>query len=196
MVPDGLIPGQATVKLRPVNGGGVMLVLVVGPSGAGKDTVLGLARRALDGDQRFRFVRRVITRPADAGGEDHEAVSEAAFAERRFALHWQAHGLHYGIPLDVIDDLARGIVVVANVSRAVIAEAAARFPVRVIEVTAPPEILAQRLAARGRETPADVAKRLARDVSLPGHVPVDTVINDKTPAEAAECFVSALIRVA
>jgi ribose 1,5-bisphosphokinase len=173
-----------------------MLVLVVGPSGAGKDTVLGLARQALAGDPRFRFVRRVITRPADAGGEDHEAVSEAVFANRAFALRWQAHGLHYGIPLDVIDDLARGIVVVANVSRGVIAEAADRFPVRVIEVTAPPDVLARRLAERGRETADDVAKRLARDVSLPGHVPVDTIVNDKTPAEAADRFVTHLIRAA
>ena len=109
-----------------------MLVLVVGPSGAGKDTVLALARVALAGDRRFRFVRRVITRPADAGGEDHEAVSVREFDARAFALRWQAHGLHYGIPLDVTDDLARGIVVVANVSRGVIAAAAEQFPVRVI----------------------------------------------------------------
>jgi ribose 1,5-bisphosphokinase len=171
-----------------------MLILVVGPSGAGKDTVLGMARLALAGDPRFRFVRRVITRPADAGGEDHEAVSEADFARRAFALYWQAHGLHYGIPPDVTEDLARGIVVVANVSRGIIAEAADRFPVRVIEITAPPAILARRLAERGRETADDVAKRLARDVPLPDHVPVDTIINDKTPADAADRFVEVLIR--
>jgi ribose 1,5-bisphosphokinase len=176
--------------------GGQMLVLVVGPSGAGKDTVLGMARLALVGDSRFRFVRRVITRPADAGGEDHEAVSESEFAQRTFALHWQAHGLHYGIPLDVTDDLARGTVVVANVSRGVIAQAAEQFRVRVIEVTAPPEILAQRLASRGRESADDVAKRLARDVPIPDHVAVDTVMNDQTPAEAADRFIAALIRAA
>src|ERR1700753_2364228 len=113
--------------------GGEMLILVVGPSGAGKDTVLGLARRTLAGDRRFRFVRRVITRPESAGGEDHEPVSEVEFARRGFALQWQAHGLHYGIPLDIVDDLARGIVVVANVSRAIVAAAADRFTVRVIE---------------------------------------------------------------
>jgi ribose 1,5-bisphosphokinase len=179
-----------------VNGGGTMLVLVVGPSGAGKDTVLGLARQALAGDKRFRFVRRVITRPADAGGEDHEPVSEATFSERRFALSWSAHGLRYGIPLDVFDDLARGIVVVANVSRGVIADAASTFPVLVIEVTASTEILAQRLAARGRETADDIAKRLARDVSIPSDVAVDTVVNDGTPQEAADRFVAALIRAA
>jgi ribose 1,5-bisphosphokinase len=169
-----------------------MLVLVVGPSGAGKDTVLGLVKQAVAGDSRFRFVRRVITRPADAGGEEHEAVSEAAFAQRRFALQWQAHGLSYGIPLDVVDDLARGTVVVANVSRGVIAAAAERFPVQVIEITAPPSVLAQRLAARGRETAEDVAQRLARAVPLPAGVPVETVVNDTTPAAAAGRFVEVL----
>jgi ribose 1,5-bisphosphokinase len=176
--------------------GWTMLILVVGPSGAGKDTVLGMARRQLTGDRRFRFARRAITRPADAGGEDHEALSETEFARHDFALQWQAHGLHYGIPVDVTADLARGIVVVANVSRAIIAEAADRFPVQVIEVTAPPHILAQRLAARGRETADDVMQRLARDVLLPDHIPVFKVTNDGTPQQAADRFVAALIRAA
>jgi ribose 1,5-bisphosphokinase len=173
-----------------------MLMLVVGPSGAGKDTVMDLARAAVGDDPRFRFIRRVITRPAEAGGEAHEAVSEAEFVTREFALKWQAHGLSYGIPADIAEDLARGVVVISNVSRGVIAEAASRFPVRVIEITAPAAVLAQRLAARGRETAADVARRLARDVLLPSGVPVDTVVNDGTPAEAAAQFVAALTRAA
>jgi phosphonate metabolism protein PhnN/1,5-bisphosphokinase (PRPP-forming) len=153
-----------------------------------------MARRALTADPRFRFVRRVITRPGDAGGEDHEALSDTEFARRDFALQWRAHGLRYGIPLDVIDDLARGMVVVANVSRAIIAEAADRFAVQVIEVTAPPHTLAQRLAERGRETAEDVARRLARDVPVPDHIPVYRVTNDGTPQEAADRFIEALIR--
>ncbi len=173
-----------------------MLVLVVGPSGAGKDTLLNAARRALAGDARFRFVRRVITRPADPGGEDHEPVTEAEFATRDFALQWQAHGLRYGIPADIAGDLASRVVVVANVSRAVIDEAAARFPVRVIEVTAPPQILAERLAARGRETAADIAARLARAVPLPENAEVETVLNDATPEIGAERFLAALSRAA
>lgn len=169
---------------------------MVGPSGAGKDTVLGMARSALADDARFRFVRRVITRPVDVSGEDHLAVSEADFAARSFALRWQAHGLSYGIPDDVTDDLARGIVVVANTSRGVIAEAAGRFPVRVIEVTASLGIRAQRLGARGREAAGDIDHRLSRTVGIPSDVPVDTITNDTTPGEAAEHFIAALIRAA
>jgi phosphonate metabolism protein PhnN/1,5-bisphosphokinase (PRPP-forming) len=170
-----------------------MLILVVGPSGAGKDTLLDGARAALPD---VRFVRRVITRPAEAGGEDHEAVSDSVFAGRDFALQWRAHGLRYGIPADIAADLALGRVVVANVSRGVIAEAAVRFPVHVIEITAPPAILAHRLAARGRETAEDVAARLARSVALPAGVPVTRVMNDGSVAEGIARFVAALTQAA
>ncbi|HEY1935858.1 MAG TPA: phosphonate metabolism protein/1,5-bisphosphokinase (PRPP-forming) PhnN [Acetobacteraceae bacterium] len=172
-----------------------MLVLVVGPSGAGKDTLLNAARQALADDTRYRFVRRVITRPAEAGGEDHEPVSDAEFATRALALSWEAHGLRYGIPADVADDVARGVVVVANVSRSVIAEAATVFPVRVIEVTAPAEVLAARLAARGRETAADVAARLARRVALPEGIELATVLNDASPEIGARRFLTHLTRI-
>jgi phosphonate metabolism protein PhnN/1,5-bisphosphokinase (PRPP-forming) len=171
-----------------------MLVRVVGPSGAGKDTLLDAARAALDGDPRVRFVRRAITRPADSGGEAHEAVTDTEFAMRDFALCWQAHGLRYGIPADIAADLTAGRTVVANVSRGVIAEAARRFPVRVIEITAPADILAARLAARGRETTADVAARLARSVALPDGVPVETVLNDASIEVGVARFVAALSR--
>jgi ribose 1,5-bisphosphokinase len=167
-----------------------MLVLVVGPSGAGKDTLLNAARDALRDDRRVHFVRRVITRPADPDGENHEPVTEAEFAARDFALSWSAHGLRYGIA--AVDTAP---VVVANVSRGVIATAAAQYPVRVIEVTAPPEILAARLTARGRETAADVARRLGRTAAVPGDITVETVLNDATLAIGVERFVAALRRV-
>jgi phosphonate metabolism protein PhnN/1,5-bisphosphokinase (PRPP-forming) len=170
-----------------------MLVLVVGPSGAGKDTLLEAARQALADDPRYRFVRRVITRPADAGGEAHESVTAEEFAGRKFALQWQAHGLSYGIPAQAIEGDA---VVVANVSRTIIADAARLFPTRVIEVTAPARVLAVRLAARARENAADVATRLSRSVALPDHVPVETVMNDASLAEGVERFLAALSRAA
>ncbi|MEJ1977251.1 MAG: phosphonate metabolism protein/1,5-bisphosphokinase (PRPP-forming) PhnN [Acetobacteraceae bacterium] len=177
-----------------------MLVLVVGPSGAGKDTLLAAARASLGEDRRFRFVRRVITRPADAGGEPHESVTEAEFAARvaagGFALTWRAHGLQYGIPADITADLDQGRVVVANLSRAVIAEAAERFRVRVVEITAPAALLAQRLAARGREDADDLARRLARAITLKLPVERETILNDGTVEDGARLLVAALTRAA
>jgi phosphonate metabolism protein PhnN/1,5-bisphosphokinase (PRPP-forming) len=185
--------------MMPGKGKGV-LVLVVGPSGAGKDTLLDGARAALAGDTRFRFVKRTITRPADAGGEAHEAVDRAEFARRRaaggFALHWSAHGLDYGIPADIAADLAAGRVVVANVSRAVLDAARARFPARVVVVTAPVEMRAARLLARGREDAAAIAERLAREVAEPEGTDVTVVRNDARVAEGVARFVAVLKRIA
>jgi ribose 1,5-bisphosphokinase len=169
------------------DGEDALLILVVGPSGAGKDTLLNGVRDELDEHSGIRFVRRVITRPGDLGEEEHESATEQEFLLRAeagdFALSWQAHGLHYGIPADIAFDLAKGKVVVANVSRAVVAEAAAKFPVAVIEVTAPSKLLAQRLEQRGRETADDVARRLARDIELPLPVTRLVVVNDGTKQE-------------
>lgn len=163
-----------------------MLVAVVGASGAGKDTVLDGLCSALAGDARFVFARRAITRPSEAGGEAHESISPAEFAARDFALHWRAHGLDYGIACDIEPALAAGRIVLANLSRRVLADAAARYPLAVLEITAPPAILAARLAARGRESVADIAARLAREAPLPPGLRVLRVVNDTTPEAAIE----------
>jgi ribose 1,5-bisphosphokinase len=175
-----------------------LLVLVVGPSGSGKDTVLAGAAAILAKDPRFRFARRVITRPA--AQEDSETTDVPTFLARRnqgcFALNWEAHGLHYGIPADIAGDIAAGRVVVANVSRSVLADAAARFPSAVIEVTAPPSLRADRLARRGRETAADIAERLARDVPRPAGLHALTVINDGSIDAGVATFADCLRRLA
>ena len=178
-----------------------MLILIVGPSGAGKDTLLNGVREALGADAGFRFVRRVITRPFEVGTggcgrEEHEAVTEQRFRVRAeagdFALSWRAHGLRYGVPADIALDLARGRVVVVNVSRAVVAEAAARFPVAVVEVTAPAGVLAARLAARGREDVLDVARRLSRAIEVPVAVERLVVVNDGSVAEGTARLLAAI----
>jgi len=177
-----------------------MLILIVGPSGAGKDTLMNGARAALADDPRFRFVRRVITRPGDMGEEAHESVAEQAFELRReagdFALTWRAHGLHYGVPADISMDLARGRVVIVNVSRAVVGEAASRFPTSIIEVTAPVNDLARRLAARGRDDAVDVARRLSRATELPLPVDRQTVMNDGTIEAGVRKLLAAISRAA
>jgi len=178
------------------------LYLVVGPSGAGKDTLMDGARAALSENADVVFARRVVTRPADAGGEDHEAVTDDDFDARHragaFMLDWQAHGLKYAIPSQYSDDLKAGRTVIANVSRGVIEEAIARYsPAVVLEISASPEILAERLASRGRESADDIRARLTREAAkIPSEAVKVTILNDGTPQEGIDKFVSALSRAA
>jgi ribose 1,5-bisphosphokinase len=171
------------------------LVAVVGPSGAGKDTLMLAAAKARPD---ILLVRRIISRPEDAGGEDFEGVTDTEFLRRQqaglFALHWEAHGLHYGIPASIHNELGQGRIVLFNGSRGVLAEARAQFPaLRVILVTAAPEILAARLAARGRESAADIAGRLARgNFELPPGLDVAVVRNDGSLEASLAAFLAAL----
>lgn len=174
------------------------LILVVGPSGAGKDSLLDCARQRLSADARFHFARRIITRPADAGGEDHDHVSPEHFdtmeRDGAFLLSWRAHGLAYGVLREVNDHRQAGTAVVVNVSREVVADARRDLaPVGVVVVTAPPEILAQRLAGRGRESADDIRLRLGRPgAAIPGDSNVRTVLNNTSLEVGAVRFVQAL----
>ncbi len=157
------------------------LIGVVGPSGVGKDTVMAALVAA---EPRLGLVRRVITRDPEAGGEPYLAATPAQFAQMQadgiFCLTWEAHGLHYGIPQEVPDRVAGGADLLVNLSRGVLAEAAALVAqFTVLSVTAAPETLAARLQGRGRESAADIATRLARSAKpIPPGLHVIELAND------------------
>ena len=165
---------------------------VVGPSGAGKDTLIA---GAIAARPDLVLVRRVITRPTEAGGEPFEGVTEAEFHARKargdFALDWQAHGLHYGIPRAQV---AGPGPVIFNGSRAALADALRVFPgLRVILITAPDAVLAARLAARGREDAADIRARLKRAAfTLPPGITAETVVNDGSLQDGVARLLAAL----
>jgi ribose 1,5-bisphosphokinase len=163
------------------------LVLVVGPSGAGKDTLIDLARAAFRDDASVVFPRRVVTRAA--AGEPHDTMDAETFERAAragaFALAWDAHGLRYGIPADIDNHIRANRTVVCNVSRAIVATARARYAeVRVVLVTAPAEVLMARLAARARGSDGDLAKRLARGDVVAGFA-ADCVIENVGAIEVA-----------
>jgi ribose 1,5-bisphosphokinase len=152
----------------PAIAGAPRLIVVVGPSGAGKDSMLRGWRAAPDAPQ---FAQRVITRASDVN-ESHEAASPADFAGLRsqglLATWWRAHGLDYGVRKSQLEPLAQGRWVVLNGSRAHLPALRAQAPgLRVVEVSAPAPLLAQRLAARAREDASARDRRLARAVALP-----------------------------
>jgi phosphonate metabolism protein PhnN/1,5-bisphosphokinase (PRPP-forming) len=174
------------------------LALVVGPSGAGKDTLISAARVALAGDDRFHFARRIITRTSHDASESHDVMSPEAFdravAAREFLLSWRAHGLGYAIPGAAVAALRNSQVVVANVSRTSI-ETAERLVERVVvlHVTAPVSVLAQRIAARGREPEEAIAARLARQAPLSAvRAPIIDVMNTDSLEDAARHFTDVL----
>jgi ribose 1,5-bisphosphokinase len=139
---------------------------LVGPSGAGKDTLLNAARAACAGDGNICFVRRGVTREASAA-EDHASFSDAEFAKAladgAFSFWWEAHGLKYGVPVSIEADLAAGLTVVCNVSRNIVADLRGRYPrCCVVLITAPEEVRRARLAARERASDGDPGKRATR----------------------------------
>ncbi len=174
------------------------LFLVVGPSGVGKDSILNGAREALADDARFVFARRFITRDATVGGEDHQPISDAEFSAIEesggFLFSWRAHGLSYGLPASLRDDLDAGRHVVANVSRAalkVISDAYSSCTV--LEITASPAIVARRLRNRNRETEDNIKARLTRKAPpLPKGVKVVAIPNNGRLGKAVELFLSTL----
>jgi ribose 1,5-bisphosphokinase len=169
------------------------LVLVVGPSGAGKDTLLGLAQAACADDGNIVFPRRVVTREASSS-EDNEQMSADAFqqalAQGKFAMNWEAHGHCYALPRAVEDDIRAGGTVVVNVSRTVVEEMRRIYAdVVVISITAPSDVLAARLAMRARSSDGSIDQRLARAVE-DTFVPDVTIVN----VSSAEFHARQLVR--
>jgi len=169
------------------------LILVVGPSGAGKDTLLGLAKAACADDPNIVFPRRVITRAASVS-EDNEEVSRDAFrqalARNEYAVHWEAHGQCYALSRKIDDDLRAGRTVITNVSRTVVAAMRRAYTdVVVVSITAPPNVLAERLAMRGRGSDGKIEHRLNRTVDDTSAAPDITIVNVDSAEYHARQFV-------
>ncbi|MGD0634959.1 MAG: phosphonate metabolism protein/1,5-bisphosphokinase (PRPP-forming) PhnN [Beijerinckiaceae bacterium] len=167
-------PSQLNHGERPIGPG--RFILVVGPSGAGKDTLIRLAQAASEGNANIVFPQRIVTRDASLS-ENNSPMSPGQFFAARargdFAVQWEAHGLHYGLPRSIIDEIRAGRTVVANVSRTIIESVRHVFAnVTVILVTAPPDVLAGRVAVRARASDGPLAARLRRDIpsAAPDHI--------------------------
>lgn len=159
------------------------LIYVMGASGSGKDSLMRYAREKLARHPNIVFAHRYITRPADAEGENHVSLSPDEFASRvaagLFALHWQSHGHHYGIGIEINQWLANGATVIVNGSREYLPHVSGRYKDVVpllIEVS--PEVLRERLLQRGRETPEQVERRLQRHQVLSDACPEGLKVNN------------------
>lgn len=172
------------------------LIYLVGSSGSGKDSLLRYARARLAEHPGVVFAHRYITRPHEAGGENHVALTDAEFAMRQrsrlFALAWTSHGLSYGVGIEINQWLGKGHTVVVNGSREYLAQAKLHYPeLVVVTVEVPTELLRQRLRARGREDPTAIEQRLERHRLLQGSSHEGQVItNDGLLSRAGDLLVA------
>ena len=136
------------------------LIYLLGPSGAGKDSLIAAAREALH-EIGCEVAQRVITRSAESVGEQALEVSaqefEKAVQRGEFALCWRANGLGYGIPVQIDAWLAAGRHVLVNGSRGHLQQARERYPELIpILLTVTNEVLRRRLIRRGRESGEEI----------------------------------------
>lgn len=178
------------------------IILVTGPSGSGKDSLLRHARTHFS-PERLAFARRYITRPPDSN-EDNFFVDNHAFnclqKNGFFLSTWQAHDNCYGISwreLELAQERQgkdeRNAALLCSISRTAVADFERRFQhVYTLLVSVPPEILAERLSARARETAGQAALRLQR-ASLPVQARELISFENSAPlAESANRFVRLL----
>jgi len=145
------------------------LFLIVGPSGAGKDTLIDYVTKRLP----IKRVKRVITRASDEY-EDFTSVSEEVFGKQEFFITWESYGRKYGIPQLGSENY------IINVSRDAINEIKKKRPdTIIIELKARPEVLKQRLEARTR---GEVKERLERKVEVESDIIIETSNPDASVA--------------
>lgn len=179
-----------------------VLVYVTGPSGSGKDTLIAHTKdmSTLSVETRpLHIARRRITRPAGDSTENHFAMTESEFMralqKNEFVMHWQSHGLFYGISAEIDGWLAADAVVIVNGSREYLPEARKVYPHLIpVLVHVNRRVLRQRLLDRGRETAEEIDERIHRaSLSVPD-APGLIVIDNSGPLENAIAAFSLLIR--
>ena len=148
--------------------GGPLLVVISGPSGAGKDSVL---MRLRERELPFHFTVTATTRPQrEVDPADHQFISflsEEAFdrllAEDGLLEHAQVYGYRYGVPkAPVREALERGQDVVMRVDVQGAATIKKLTPAALLIFLTPPSLeeLEARLRSRGLDDPETIRRRL------------------------------------
>lgn len=177
------------------------LIVVVGPSGVGKDSLINAAKIHFQSNARVEFVQRIITRECDPASEVHDSLSEQEFEQQQhngaFSVWWQANGLYYGLPASVHTKLDQGQLLVANGSRGAMPAIRQAFSMlSIVHVTANADVLAERLSRRSRESQAQIAQRLARNKAIEPLAGDDVITIDNSGARqsAIDEFIAVLAK--
>jgi len=173
---------------------------IIGASGSGKDSLIRYARENIPSELQVVFTHRYITRPANAGGENHIALNEKEFFFRQkmgcFAMNWYSHSTHYGIGIEINQWLAKGINVVMNGSRGYLEQAIKRYPeLKPVLIRVDPNVLRKRLELRGRENENEIEQRLKQAIILEksaSHPQLITIDNNDSLNIAGEQLITVI----
>jgi len=144
-----------------------MLILVVGNSGSGKDSIMrGVIERYPSDLKSLYLTQRYITRPY-SDTEDYIAIKPEDFKklslQGEFVLEWHIYGLDYGIPIEIDGWLEKGHPVLVNVSRTIIKKARRMYQnLLVVFIDVPFEITLKRVKERARESGVRLEERIQR----------------------------------
>ncbi|CAD7289338.1 AAA family ATPase [Campylobacter suis] len=138
------------------------IILIVGASGVGKDSLIKGAKVLLSGYDDISFTRRYITRKPDKNEDNifatHEEMKELIRANF-FISHWSAHENIYAIAQSFLVQNTN----IISVSRGAIKDFEDRFEnVFTIHIKASDEVLLERLLGRGRESKEQIISRIKR----------------------------------
>ena len=168
-VPDQSFGSKLRRKRRDDKGSRPLLVVLSGPSGVGKDTVLARMRRL---GRPFHYVITATTRPKRAGekkGIDYHFLPRKEFQQmidKHQFLEWaNVYGNYYGVPKDEITSaLSKGVDAIVKVDVQGAATIKEILPQAVFIFLMPPSVeeLEKRLRRRRSESSEDLSLRLER----------------------------------
>jgi len=176
-----------------------ILVLVVGNSGSGKDSIIsGVVKRFPSNLKEIHLTQRYITRPSSET-EDNIAITPEIFKkmslQKKFALEWHIYDLDYGVPIEIDDWLKKGHPVIVNVSRTIVKKARNTYRnILVVFIKVPFEITYQRIKERGRESRKLLQERIQRAKENQTFPEADFIVNNSGELEnAIDQFLNYLI---
>ena len=179
-----------------------LVVVISGPSGAGKDTVIEAALALDPSLAKVATAKTRAPRPGEIDGVHHVFLSDEEFdqwvAEGEFLEHVEIYGHRSGVPRAAVDRLlAAGRIPIlrTDVAGARTLRAALDAPLLVFVTVPDVAALERRIRARGAETEREISARLAEaEAEMAESVWFDRVIvnGDQQHEVAARSLVEAI----
>lgn len=172
-----------------------LLIVISGPSGAGKGTLCNLIKKEFPNIYYSISATTRSPRQGERHGVDYLFMSKEEFLELRDAngfLEWaEVYGNYYGTPRSKVEEnIAQGRDVILEIDIQGALHVKKQYPEGVFIFIVPPSIkeLKRRIETRGQDSPEDISKRLKSAHTELAYVSEYdyVIVNDKIEAAIAK----------